>query len=83
MFAALLPDSGLRPALLQGLAMGLGGLDAQLASAAAAALTGALAACADLDGGGRLGADSLLRAVLDDLPALWQRTERWKLPCLI
>lgn len=44
LMAALLPAAELRPALLQGLAIGLGGLDAQLAGASAAALLGVLAA---------------------------------------
>lgn len=99
LLAALLPAPQLRPALLQGLATGLGGLDAQLASAAAAALVNVLAVqpgSADAAGDGtstggdgsqaaggsapaaEAGGDELLRAVLDDLPALWQQCDRYR-----
>jgi hypothetical protein len=133
-FATLLPEPRLRPALLQGLAMGLGGLDAQLAAAGATALTRTLSQteAAELSGisilrsgsgnlpatysghqvqvehqaaaerlpdasqqplvqiakqgndsnssGSIPAADSLLRAVLGDLPSLWQQTRRCMSP---
>ena len=133
-FATLLPEPRLRPALLQGLAMGLGGLDAQLAAAGATALTSILsqtkaaevsAISIPRSGSGYLPAiysrpqvqvqhqaaaerlpdasqqppvqtaqerngsnssgsipagDSLLRAVLGDLPSLWQQTRRCMSP---
>ena len=133
-FATLLPEPQLRPALLQGLAMGLGGLDAQLAAAGATALTSTLsqteaAEASEISiprsGRGNLPArysrpqvqvqhqaaaerlpdasqrppvqtakegngsnssssipagDSLLLAVLGDLPLLWQQTRRCMSP---
>ncbi len=86
--AALLPEPRLRPALLEGLATGLGGLDARLAAAAASALTAQLGHCPRTGGDGAAAAEAaaaadqhgsgsgvveLLRGVLDDLQLLWQR----------
>lgn len=87
--AALLPEPRMRSALLEGLATGLGGLDARLAAAAASALTAQLGHCAGTGGddaadaaeaaaaadqhGSDSGGVELLRCVLDDLQLLWQR----------
>ena len=135
-FATLLPEPRLRPALLQGLAMGLGGLDAQLTAACATALSSTLTRTSAAEprvgilsesGSGNLSAtssgpqvqvqqeaaaermldtwhqqpvqtpqrgdgssssssgsvtasNSLLRAVVGDLPLLWQQTERYMSP---